>query len=61
MKTETIKPLFRPFLTLILVVTWITFIAKAVAYPPSFGWLAVGSAGEWVLERGWKRLLEMKG
>ena len=61
MKTETIKTLFRPLLTLLLVVSWIIFIAKGIVYPPMFQWLAAGSAGEWVLERGWKRLLEMKG
>ena len=61
MNAEIIKTLFRPFLTLLLVVAWIIFIAKGINYPPSFGWLAAGSAGEWVLERGWKRLLEMKG
>ena len=61
MNAETIKTLFRPFLTLFLVATWVIFIAKGIDYPPMFQWLAAGSAGEWVLERGWKRLLEMKG
>ena len=61
MNVEIIKTLFRPLLTLILVVTWIIFIAKGIAYPAMFQWLAAGSAGEWVLERGFKRLLEMKG
>ena len=58
--TENIKTLFRPFLTLLLVITWIVFIAKGIVYPPMFGYLAAGSAGEWVLERGLKRLLGMK-
>ncbi len=61
MNAETIKTLFRPLLTLLLVVTWVIFIAKGITYPATFGWLAAGSAGEWVLERGYKRLLEMRG
>ena len=60
MNTETIKTLFRPFLTLLLVITWIVFIAQATPYPPMFQWLSVGAVTEWVGERALKRLREYK-
>ena len=59
MTTETIKTLFRPLLTLILVVTWVLFIYLAVIYPPEFKWLTLIFAGEWLTERGLKRLKEL--
>ena len=56
---ETIKTLFRPFLTLILVLTWIIFIAREVTYPPALQWLVIAFAGEWLTERGLKRFKEL--
>lgn len=58
-KTETIKTLFRPLLTLLLVITWILFIALGIVYPPTFGWLTAGCVIEWIGERGLKRFREL--
>lgn len=58
-KAETIKTIFRPFLTLILILTWIVFIAKEVIYPPALQWLVIVFAGEWLTERGLKRFKEL--
>ena len=59
MTAETIKTLFRPLLTLILVVTWLVFIATDINYPPAVQWLAIIFAGEWLTERGLKRFKEL--
>ena len=59
MNCETIKTLFRPVLTFVLVVTWIAFIAKEIVYPPAFQWLVIVFAGEWLTERGLKRFKEL--
>lgn len=59
MTTESVKTMFRPLLTLLLVITWILFIAKGIPYPPTFGWLAAGCVIEWIGERGLKRFREL--
>ena len=59
MKAETIKTLFRPLLTLILIITWIVFIAKGIVYPPMFGYLTTACVVEWVGERFIKRIKEL--
>mgnify|MGYP001617862196 CR=1 FL=1 len=56
---EIIKTLFRPLLTLILVITWIVFITSAIDYPQEFKWLTLLFAGEWLTERGLKRFKEL--
>ena len=58
MKTETIKTLFRPLLTLILLITWIVFIGTGVVYPAMFQYLTAGAVAEWISERALKRLKE---
>ena len=57
--TETIKTLFRPLLTLILLITWIIFLGKGIAYPAAFEYLTIACVGEWVGERFLKRFKEL--
>ena len=58
MTAEAIKTLIRPLLTLILLITWIAFIAREIVYPPMFQYLTVAAVVEWVGERALKRLKE---
>ena len=60
MKTEQIKTLFRPILTLILLITWIIFISQAITYPAMFQYLTAVAVAEWIGERAIKRIVEMK-
>lgn len=57
--SEQVKTLFRPLLTLILLITWIIFIARGTIYPATFGYLTGACVLEWVGERFLKRFLEM--
>ena len=60
LSTEGVKTIFRPFLTLLLVIIWMLFIYQGIDYPKEYGYLTAACVLEWVGERFIKRIKELK-
>ena len=61
MNIENIKIITRPVMIFLLLSAWISFIGCGISYPDVFQWLVVTGTGEWILERGYKRVTEIRG
>lgn len=55
---EFVKTSTRPFLVVLLALGWIIMIMEHVSVPMTYEGITVAAVGEWVLERGYKRLIK---
>ena len=59
-RISLIKAIVRPVITILMVIGWITFIGAEIDVPLAYETVTITVITEYVIERGYKRVKEIK-
>jgi hypothetical protein len=59
-RISLIKAIVRPVITILMVLGWITFIGAEIDVPLAYESITITIVTEYVIERGYKRVKEIK-